>query len=148
MKRKVVNVWAELSAKQDASQKVELSEVEKVELSSLAEIKQVQDRMNNLNSVSNDSIGRADKAIREVAAAKEKVRDSIRDMEYAMEQAKGFIQDGKSAMSSFNKMAKDLGLDAASSKEYKELQITVTNDMVDIIADSKEMLKELKSYNK
>ena len=59
MKRKVENVWAELSAKQEVSQQVELSEVEKVELSSLAEIKQVQDRMNNLNSVSNDSIVRS-----------------------------------------------------------------------------------------
>ncbi len=143
--KRVESIWAELSAK---SQEVELSEEQKVELSSIAEIKQVQGKMNNLNGSSNNSLGRAQKNIEAVARAKEDIRDSIRDMEQDIADASKFMKDGKAALSSFKKMAKELGLDATSSKEYKELEITVTNDMVDVLNDSKETLKELKSYAK
>jgi predicted nucleic acid-binding Zn-ribbon protein len=143
--KRIESIWAELSAK---SQEVELSEEQKVELSSIAEIKQVQGKMNNLNGSSNNSLGRAQKNIEAVARAKEDIRDSIRDMEQDIADAYKFMKDGKAALSSFKKMAKELGLDATSSKEYKELEITVTNDMVDVLNDSKETLKELKSYAK
>jgi hypothetical protein len=147
--KKVEKLWAELSAKQvENTQEVELSEEQKVELSSVAEIKQIQGKMNNLNGSSNNSLGRAQKNIEAVARAKEDIRDSIRDMEQDISDASKFMKEGKAALSSFKKMAKELGLDATSSKEYKELEITVTNDMVDILNDSKETLKELKSYAK
>ena len=145
--KQVEKIWAELSAK-EVSQEVELSEEQKVELSSVAEIKQIQGKMNNLNGSSNNSLGKAQKSIQAVAKAKEDIRDSIRDMEQDIADASKFIKEGNAALSSFKKMAKELGLDATSSKEYKELEITVTNDMVDIINDSKETLKELKSYAK
>lgn len=147
--KQVQKIWAELSAKQvENTQEVELSEEQKVELASVAEIKQIQGKMNNLNGASNSSLGKAQKSIQAVAKAKEDVRDSIRDMEEDIADASKFIKEGKAALSAFKKMAKELGLDATSSKEYKELEITVTNDMVDILNDSKETLKELKSYAK
>jgi L-rhamnose mutarotase len=147
--KKVESIWAELSAKaQEASKEVELSEEQKVELSSVAEIKQIQGKMNNLNGKSNSRLGKAQKSLQAVAKAKEETRDSIKDMEEDIADASKFIKEGKAALSAFKKMAKELGLDATSSKEYKELEITVTNDMVDILNDSKETLKELKSYAK
>lgn len=144
--KSVQKLWAELSAKN--TQELELSEEQKIELSSIAEIKQIQGKMNNLNGSSNSRLGKAQKSIQAVAKAKEDARDSIRDMEEDIADASKFMKEGKAALSAFNKTAKELGLDPKSSKEYKELEITVTNDMVDIVADSKETLKELKSYAK
>ena len=129
-------------------EKVELSSVIEVELSSISELKQIQGKMNNLNGASNKSLSLANKNIERAEAAKENVRNSIRDIEEDSSDASKFIKEGKAALSSFKKMAKELGLDATSSKEYKELEITVTNDMVDIVEGSKEVLKELKSYAK
>jgi len=141
--KKVEKLWADLSAKQ-----VALSEEQQVELASISELKQIQGKMNNLNGASNKSLSLANKNIQAVARAKEGVRDSIRDIEEDSSDASKFIKEGKAALSSFKKMAKELGLDATSSKEYKELETTVTNDMVDIVEGSKEVLKELKSYAK
>ena len=144
--KQVEKIWAELSAKN--TQEVELSEEQKVELSSVAEIKQIQGKMNNLNGSSNSRLGKAQKSIQAVAKAKEDARNSIRDMEENIAAASKYIKEGNAALSAFNKTAKELGFDATSSKEYKELEITVTNDMVDILDGSKETLKELKSYAK
>ena len=129
-------------------EKIELSSVSKVELSSISELKQIQGKMNNLNGDSSKSISLANKNIERAEAAKEYVRDSIRDIEDDSSDASKLIKEGKAALASFNKMAKELGLDANSSKEYKELETTVTNDMVDIVEGSKEALKELKPYAK
>tara|TARA_B100000780_G_scaffold267110_1_gene223894 strand:+ start:708 stop:1145 length:438 start_codon:yes stop_codon:yes gene_type:complete len=129
-------------------EKIELSSVSEVELSSISELKQIQGRMNNMNASTNARFGKAEKNIKAIVNAKENVRDSIRDMDDNIVSAQEIIKQGKTALSSFKKMAKELGLDATSSKEYKELDITVTNDMVDIVNDSKEVLKELKSYAK
>lgn len=141
--KKVEKLWADLSAKQ-----VALSEEQQVELASISELNQLQGRMNKMNASTNARFGKAQKNIQAIANAKENVRDSIRDMDDNIVSAQEIIKQGRAALSSFNKMAKELGLDATSSKEYKELEITVTNDMVDIVNDSKETLKELKSYAK
>lgn len=129
-------------------EKIELSSVSKLELSSLSELNEIQGKMTNLNGDSSKSISLANKNIQRAEAAKEYVRVSITDIEEDSSEASKLIKEGKAALSSFKKMAKELGLDANSSKEYKELEITVTNDMVDIVEGSKEALKELKPYAK
>ena len=129
-------------------EKIELSSVSKLELSSLSELNEIQGKMTNLNGDSSKSISLANKNIQRAEAAKEYVRVSITDIEEDSSEASKLIKEGKAALSSFKKMAKELGLDANSSKEYKELETTVTNDMVDIVEGSKEALKELKPYAK
>ena len=103
MKRKVVNVWAELSAKQN--QEVELSEVQKVELNKIQEMKSIANEVSNLPNFL-DWGGDLDRISGMLQEMQREVRRAVTD-------ARSLQKEYDSVYSSIEAAAKELGIDAS-----------------------------------
>lgn len=103
MKRKVVGVWAELSAKQN--QEVELSEVQKVELNKIQEMKSIANEVSNLPNFL-DWGGDLDRISGMLQEMQREVRRAVTD-------ARSLQKEYDSVYSSIEAAAKELGIDAS-----------------------------------
>jgi chromosome segregation ATPase len=143
MKRKVENVWAELSAKQDAPQEsTELSEEVKVELANAKVLNNLYRQIDNKIDAIKAGSESAALANRNLRQAMETGRGAVRDFRSTITDVEADIQRLDSAMKSFEKSIADLGMSPKDSPDWNGAN-AMMQQAQDVVSKYERQMKEL-----
>lgn len=142
--KKIQEVWAAITAKKA---EVALS-AKKLQLSALDDVKAAMEILER-DVAEMDSIkgkfGAANSAIRNAENAVMEIRDEIDMLQTELERSQSNAED---ALTEFESLANELGVEASDNKAWADLELFLTNDFDDAFMDADTYYNELNAVVK